>query len=124
MAVIYHGYPRTTGDLDLFYEGSPENIRSLLAALRSFFQTDFGLTEQDLLASAKIIQLGLPPNRIDLIKQINGVTFTETAQTAVEVEFEEVGTVLLIGRATLIKNKRAVGRNRDKDDLEFLEPEP
>ncbi|HEV8132482.1 MAG TPA: nucleotidyltransferase [Acidobacteriota bacterium] len=121
VAVVYHGYPRTTGDLDIFYECSPDNVRRLLRGLRSVLESDIHLSEKDLLTPGKIVQLGISPNRIDLINQIDGVSFAEASDSAIAAEFEPIGAVLMIGKTALIKNKKTVGRNRDKDDLEFLD---
>ncbi len=121
VAVIFHGYPRTTGDLDVFYESSPENVRRLLKALTSFFKADLALSEEELVTPGKVIQLGLPPNRIDLINQIEGVAFSEARNTAVNVKLQSAGSIPFIGRSALLKNKKVLGRNRDKDDLEFLD---
>ncbi|HEY2934425.1 MAG TPA: hypothetical protein VGK99_22025 [Acidobacteriota bacterium] len=120
IAVIHHGYPRTTGDLDVFYEPTRGNVIRLRSALDTFLETQFDLTEEELLLPGRIVQLGVPPSRIDLINQIDAVSFAEAWSSAVQVEFEHTGQVPIIGREALIKNKLAVGRNRDKDDLEFL----
>ena len=74
-AVAYHGYPRTTGDIDFFIEVSEENARKLTVVLDQFGFAGLGLTEKDFLDPGTIIQLGYPPNRIDLVTSISGVAF-------------------------------------------------
>jgi hypothetical protein len=66
-AVAYHGDPRATGDIDRFVEVSQENARKLIAVLGEFGFASLGLTEKVFLVPGSIIQLGYPPNRIDLV---------------------------------------------------------
>src|ERR1700730_18681692 len=76
-AVIFHGYPRLTGDIDFFYERKPGNVARLFEALEVFWDNDVpGVrTANELLDPGVIIQFGRPPNRIDLHSQIDGVSF-------------------------------------------------
>jgi hypothetical protein len=85
-AVAYHGYPRMTGDIDLFVEVSPENARKLEAVLGEFGFSGMGLTAADFLEPGTIIQLGYPPNRIDLITSLSGVTFAPAWEQRVSAE--------------------------------------
>jgi Nucleotidyltransferase of unknown function (DUF6036) len=101
-AVAYHGYPRATGDIDLFVEVSQENARKLIAVLGEFGFASLGLTEKDFLVPGSIIQLGYPPNRIDLVTSISGVTF------------------FVVDKQTLMANKAASGRPKDLADLDAL----
>src|SRR5262249_37639266 len=72
-AVAYHGYPRYTGDLDLLVKPTPENAQKLLAALDQFGFAGLGVTIGDLDSPGKVVQLGVAPNRIDLITAISGI---------------------------------------------------
>jgi hypothetical protein len=124
-AVIYYGHVRLTGDVDLFYEVSPENADRLLAALREFWVGEVpgvGLS-QELLEPGMIFQFGVPPHRIDLLNRIDGVSFEECwgPRTSVETTFRgKLFPVQYIGKEQLIRNKEAAGRDRDLDDLRFL----
>jgi predicted nucleotidyltransferase len=124
-AVIYHGYARLTGDVDFFFEPSKQNARKLYDALREFWTGAIpGIrTFEELMEIGLILQFGVPPNRIDLINQISGVTFRETwenrIRTSIEIAGEEV-PIYLIGLEDLIKNKKAIGRPKDMQDLNYL----
>src|SRR5258708_7354328 len=74
-AVIYHGYPRFTGDIDFFFSDAPENVQAIFAALREFWGgTVPGIQSAEELAEpGVIVQFGRPPNRIDLLNRIDGV---------------------------------------------------
>jgi hypothetical protein len=78
-AVIYHGFARLTGDIDIFFEPSPKNCRALFYALQEFWAGPVpGIgSPAELATKGKIIQFGYPPNRIDLINAISGVNFSE-----------------------------------------------
>ena len=118
-AVAYHGYPRYTADIDLFIERSPENASRLLQAIHQFGFRDVGLTDQDFLREDQVIQLGVAPNRIDIMTHISGVAFAD-AWTSREIG--EVGglRIPLISREMLKRNKAASGRTQDLADLEHL----
>jgi predicted nucleotidyltransferase len=124
-AVIYYGHARLTGDMDLFYDRTPENCRRLYTALNDFWQGAIpGIASpQDLSAKNLIIQFGLPPNRLDLLSQITAVSFAQAWKDKV-VEKIQMGNneypVYYIGLKQLIKNKKTVRRHRDREDLEFL----
>lgn len=124
-AVIYYGYPRLTGDIDFFYENSSENIQSLFNALLEFWDEDIpGINDKNELSKpGYIIQFGVPPNRIDLLNDIDGVEFEEAWDEKKVENIQVKGNrvpVNLIGLKDLIKNKEATKRAKDIDDLEFL----
>jgi predicted nucleotidyltransferase len=124
-AVIYHGYARLTGDVDFFFEPSRQNARKLYAALKEFWSGDIpGIKAFDeLLEEGLILQFGVPPNRIDLINQVSGVTFREAWENRIKTSIESTGRevpVYLIGLEELIKNKKAIGRPKDMEDLKYL----
>ena len=118
-AVAYHGYPRYTGDIDFLVRPSDANARLILLVLQRFGFTDAGIEINDLTEAGKVIQLGLPPNRIDIVTGISGVSFDEVAQGCIEISIDCL-SVPMIGRAELIKNKRATGRMKDMVDVEML----
>jgi hypothetical protein len=124
-AVIYHGFARLTGDMDLFYEPSLKNCRALFAALREFWSGEVpGIgSAEDLARKGIIIQFGNPPNRIDLFNTITGVSFDEAWKDRISENMAIHGqrvVVRYIGLAALIKNKKAVGRPKDLEDLRYL----
>lgn len=118
-AVAYHGYPRYTADIDLFIERSPHNAERLLQAIHQFGFGDVGLTDQDFLREDQVIQLGVAPNRIDIMTHISGVAFEDAWASR---EFGEVGGLRIpfISREMLKRNKAASGRTQDLADLEHL----
>ena len=125
-AVIYYGYARFTGDVDFFYEPSGENARRLFDALEEFWQGDIpGLSHWgELTEKGIVLQFGAPPNRIDLINEIDGVDFEEAWENRREENLEGgvcEGKVYFIGLEQLIKNKKATGRYKDLEDLKYLE---
>ena len=119
VALAYHGFPRYTGDLDVLVRNSPGNTRRLESALAGFGFASLGLKAADFADSYRVIQLGVPPNRIDLLTSITGVPFDEAWGDRVDADLE--GTrVSFISRQALIRNKRLTGRAQDKADLEVL----
>jgi hypothetical protein len=124
-AVIYYGHARLTGDLDFYYVSSKENADNLYRALDEFWGGDIpGLANfEELIQPGIILQFGLPPNRVDLINSIDGVTFQEAwtnrTETSIDVSGQTV-PVYFIGLRELIKNKEAMKRPKDLDDLKYL----
>jgi hypothetical protein len=125
-AVIYYGHARVTGDIDFFYDRSVENVERLFSALRDFWGGKVpGLVSSDeLLEPGLILQFGVPPNRIDLVNEIDGVTFAEAWPNRVPVTVvrdEGEFSLWFVGLQELLKNKRAAARPKDLDDVQFLE---
>lgn len=120
-ALGLHGVPRATVDLDIWIDATPQNAQRTLAALALFGAplATLQITEADLTRPETVIQLGLPPYRIDLLTGISGVSFAEAWADRVEDAFEGVRAPF-IGRNALIRNKRASGRTKDLADLEAL----
>jgi hypothetical protein len=119
-AVAFHAKPRYTKDIDLLLEPTRENAVRVLAALDEFGFGGLGVAIEDLAAPGRILQLGQPPNRIDLITSIDGVTFDEVWSGKESGKYGTVD-VWFIGRQDLIRNKRAAGRPQDLSDLSWLE---
>ncbi|HKO58463.1 MAG TPA: hypothetical protein VJ276_21540 [Thermoanaerobaculia bacterium] len=118
-AVAHHAKPRFTKDLDFFTEPSPENAERVLRALADFGFGEIGLGIADLSVPGKIIQLGFPPHRIDLVTSIDGVSFAEAwnGRSAGTLDGEPA---FYIGRRELMRNKEASGRPQDLVDLALL----
>jgi len=118
-AVAYYGRPRYTGDIDIFVRASPENARRLCQVIAAFGMDNLGIVEADFLEARNVVQLGVAPNRIDILTEIDGVDFSDAWKARVEAEHE--GTLLpFISREHLIQNKRATGRPQDLADLQAL----
>ncbi|MCH7976086.1 MAG: hypothetical protein IIC18_05980 [Bacteroidetes bacterium] len=119
-AVAAHGHPRYTDDLDVWVECTPENARLLIQVLDDFGFSSLGLAENDFSEPDNVIQLGFPPQRIDLLTGLSGVSFKECYPA--RERFQHNGlTLAIIGLECLRKNKKAVGRHQDLGDLENLE---
>ncbi len=121
-AVAYHGHPRATKDLDVLVRASPENAARVYRALAAFgAPLDlFEVREADFAAYEGVLQIGLPPRRIDIRNRADGITFDEA--TAESGSFEVEGRVIpVIGLTALLKNKRAAAREQDIADVKALE---
>lgn len=118
-AVGYHGYPRTTADMDVWVAISAENASKLVDVFHHFGMQDVKLTPELFLQRGKIIRMGVPPMRIEVLTEIDGVSFAE-CYAAREVVTLDGQTVNLISLRHLRTNKRASGRHKDLDDLEHL----
>lgn len=125
-AVIYHGYPRFTGDVDFYYSDAKENIDALFAVLSEFWAGNIpGIQSADELAEpGVIIQFGRPPNRIDLLNRIDAVPFPDAWKDKIELTVQAGDSVIplfMLDRQNLLRNKRAAGRPKDLDDLTALD---
>lgn len=118
-AVAYYGYPRFTADLDLFIERSQENAERLVQVMERFGFGDLNLSADDFLKEDQVIQLGVSPNRIDLLTFISAVDFQEAWAARQQTEFQGV-SVPIISKELLKRNKAATGRSQDLVDLERL----
>jgi hypothetical protein len=118
-ALAFHGRPRYTKDLDLLVEPSPANAERLLLALGDFGFGDAGLVPEDFTTPGKIVQLGVAPNRVDLMTAIDGVTFAEAWAGRVAGRFG-AQPVFYLGRAEFLCNKRTSGRPQDLADIDAL----
>jgi phage replication-related protein YjqB (UPF0714/DUF867 family) len=116
-AVNYHGYPRATGDIDIWMGGGSENAARMAQAVREF---GFPEATPALFAEpSKVIRMGLPPIRIEVLTSITGVEFEACYANRVIAECEGA-RVNLIGLDDLKRNKKATGRLKDLADLEQL----
>jgi hypothetical protein len=118
-AVALHGYPRYTKDLDIWIESNPENAQALVLALTQFGMASLGLTETDFLDPEQVVQIGYPPNRIDILSTVSGLEFTSCYAQRVKTILDGV-EVNFIDLENLRKNKKASGRLQDLADLENL----
>ena len=117
-ALAFHGYPRATGDIDFWIRPTPINLKALVRALGELGFEELDISEDDLM-SDKIIQLGYPPVRIDLITVLDGLRAEEIWKTRSKGKFGN-HAVFYLGREAFVKNKRTLGRYKDLADLELL----
>lgn len=118
-AVAHHGYPRTTGDIDLFVRVNPENAEKIADAVREFGFGALGLQPADFLQQDMTIQMGFEPVRIDILTGISGVTFEEAWRDRTSGQLDGL-PVMFLSREHLLRNKRASGRMKDKLDISEL----
>ena len=118
-AVAFHGHPRFTGDIDFWIRPEIENAGRLIEALRAFGFEQLGLTESEFIEPGRIVQLGQPPNRIDLLTSISGLDFDSAWQSREDGLLDGL-PLSFIGLKSLIENKLASGRPRDLADVAQL----
>lgn len=118
-AVGFHGYPRYTGDLDIWINNTTENAQRTLKCVEDFGFESYNLSVADFTKQGNIIQLGYPPVRIDIINQVDGVNFAECFRNKKEVMVDDLN-LFFIGYDDLLKNKKKTSRPRDIDDIENL----
>jgi hypothetical protein len=122
-ALAFHGAPRFTGDIDVFVKPDPGNARRIILALADFGFSSLDLTIDDFQDPDKVVQLGVPPVRIDIITSISGVTWEEAYASKELGLFGDV-SVFYIGKTQYISNKKASGRLKDLADIEALGEDP
>jgi Nucleotidyl transferase of unknown function (DUF2204) len=120
-AVAFHGHPRATKDLDVLVEANSDNAERVYAALAAFGAplSAFEVGVQDFASYDGVLQLGVPPRRIDIINRADGITFAEAIAEGESFNLEG-REIPVIGRSALIKNKRAAGRPQDIADVNAL----
>jgi len=120
LAYSFHVEPRGTKDLDIWIESSPENSQRVYRALAAYGAPVTSLAPEDFLDGKTFFQLGVAPNRVDVMQMIEGVSFSDAwprrshGATADGIPFP------VISRKDLIVNKAAVGRLQDLADLKKL----
>ena len=118
-AVAAHGHPRLTKDLDIWVWIDPENAARIVAVLDEFGFGSLGLSAEDFAVESQVVQLGSPPNRIDISTSIAGVDFEGCWEQRTEVLLDSMA-VPFIGLEDLERNKLAVGRFQDLADAKAL----
>ena len=118
-AVNYHGYPRTTADMDIWVGIQQENAEKLVAVLKEFGFENSELTIDLFLKQNQIIRMGVPPIRIELLTTVSGISFEECYSERI-IDIIDGVKVQIIDLEHLKLNKRASGRHKDLDDLEHL----
>ncbi|MDH4064436.1 MAG: hypothetical protein OEW19_08545 [Acidobacteriota bacterium] len=118
-ALAHHGRPRATGDLDVWVEPDPGNAERVVRALAAFGAPLTGVTTADFASPGVVLQIGVPPGRIDVLTELTGLDFREVWPSREPGRFGRL-TVDFLGRADFIRNKRATGRTKDLGDIEGL----
>lgn len=119
-ALAYHGYPRFTQDIDFWIFIQKENAIKIIQVIRAFGFASLDLNEHDFLVPENVIQLGFPPNRIDILTEIDGVSFEKAYPSRKELKLDDL-SIQFIGLDELIQNKKSSGRLQDLADIEMLE---
>ena len=118
-AVALHGYPRFTGDLDVWVATDPENAERVTKALSDFGFGSLKFTARDFARPGYAIQLGRPPYRIDILTSIDAVAFSRAYRRRRTVRAGPL-TLPFIALEDLLRNKQATGRPQDLADVEKL----
>jgi len=118
-ALAFHGAPRYTGDMDILVKPKQENAQNILNALKDFGFAESDLSINDFSLPEKIIQLGVPPIRIDIVTSITGLSWEQIAPNRVSGDYGDV-PVYYIGKQEFIANKKALSRHKDLADIEAL----
>ncbi len=121
-AVAFHGHPRATKDLDVLVRANPGNAGRVFQALAAFGAPlqSLEVSEADFATYDGVLQLGIPPRRIDVLNRATGITFDEAVADG--QSFLVDGRMIpIIGRDALLANKRAAGRPQDIADVAALE---
>jgi hypothetical protein len=118
-ALASHGHIRATQDIDLWVNPEVENARRVRTALAAYGAPIADVTVEDLATPGLVIQVGVAPNRVDILTSISGVDFTDAWKARKEALLEGV-RVPVLSKADLMKNKEASGRPKDLLDLDWL----
>ena len=118
-AVAMYGYPRYTGDIDFWVKPTKENAKRIINVLNDFGFEGLDISENDFNEPDKVVQLGFPPNRIDIITSVTGLNFDESFLDKKIIEISDVKTNF-ISLFHLRINKNATGRDKDRTDLNNL----
>jgi predicted nucleotidyltransferase len=118
-AVAFHGFPRFTKDIDIFFDMSAANLDRICRVLVEFGFRAESVDRTALETLGNVIAIGVPPVRIDLVNHIDGVTFAEAQANTVRGKYGGVD-VTFIGLQDLIRNKSSTSRAKDKADVEEL----
>lgn len=119
-AMAAHGYPRATGDIDIWVRADAETAPKLYRTLSEFGAPMHDLTTEDLASPGIVFQIGVAPVRIDILTELSGLDFLPAWQNRIEIEMDEL-RIPVIARSDLVTNKRATGRTKDIADVETLE---
>jgi predicted nucleotidyltransferase len=115
-ALAAHGCPRATGDIDLWVRPNVFNAKRVWTALESFGAPMAPISVEDFATPDIVYQIGIPPQRIDILTSITGVDFTAAWDSRLKVEIDGM-QVSILGLRDLLVNKSSTGRDKDQADL-------
>ena len=119
-AVIFEGYSRNTGNMDILVEREEKNADKLIIVIKNFTGSTIGFEKEDFLKEENVIMMGRPPFRIDILTDISGVSFKEAYESSKLYEDEGL-KIRCIHINELIKNKKTTVRLKDLGDVDMLE---
>ncbi len=121
-AVAFHGHPRATKDMDVLVRATRSNAARVYRALAAFGAPldVFEVAEDDFTSYDGVMQIGVPPRRIDILNRADGISFDDAIESGEGFDLEG-RRIPVIGLQALLRNKRAVSREQDLADLEALE---
>ena len=114
-----YGYPRATGDFDIWVEASTENSKKIYNSLVTFGAPLSDITENSFTKKGIVFQIGVAPRRIDIITHIDGVIFKDAYKAKKLIEIENL-QIPFISKENLIKNKESTSREKDRLDVNYL----
>ena len=118
-AVAFHGYPRTTNDMDIWVDCTPDNAAKLTEVFHLFGFSQTGIDESAFLDPKRVLRIGVPPICIDVLMGVSGLDFSPCFKRYESRDFEGL-SIKLLSREDLETNKKASGRHKDLNDLENL----
>ncbi len=119
-ALAVHGFPRATGDIDIWVHNSQSNAERVVRALERFGAPTSALTVEDFTSPDIVIQIGVEPSRIDLLTKISGVEFEIAWTNKTKIKIDGLD-VFVLSKENLLTNKRSTGRPKDVGDIAWLE---
>jgi predicted nucleotidyltransferase len=114
-----YGYPRATGDIDIWVDSTIENSKRVYTALARFGAPLGSISESTFTEPGIVFQIGIAPRRIDILTHIDGVRFWDVYESKEIIEVDGL-KIPFLSQDDLIKNKRATGREKDKLDADCL----
>jgi hypothetical protein len=119
-ALSFYGRPRATGDFDLWVESTPPNAENVYRALADYGAPLQGVTPEDFTKPRTVLQIGVSPNRIDILTSLTGLTFEDAWQNRKPVSYGDI-PLFVISESDFVRNKRSVGRPQDVVDANEIE---
>lgn len=121
-AVAWHGYPRYTGDIDIWIHATEGNAMKMVRVLEAFGAGSVGITAEDFLDdSMEVLKMGREPIRIDMMTKMKGLAFPEAFSSKQIIKLDGM-PIFVLGLEDLRRAKLAANRPKDKDDLLHLPP--
>ena len=119
-ALSFYGRPRATGDLDLWIDSTLPNAETVFRALANYGAPLEGVTPADFAKPGTVLQIGVSPNRVDILTSLTGLTFEGAWQNRKPISFGDV-PLFVISESDFVRNKRSVGRAQDLVDAEEIQ---